>query len=233
MPPENQETQPAPAPDLMGYKSVDDLVAAKRSSDQEAKRMAQRIQELEQFQQFQQQQQITDRQPRDPYGRLNEWGLPVDDLRQAISQQVAEALQPLTRSVQARNAVIQRKPEFLKHESQVMQWLAENPELNARYQRGLQTDPELAFEWAYNEYGTQKRAEAPAQQSVTDDPAAMALPNAQASNDRTNQSMPDEDAIKKAIAYGQQYGDWNPFFKLRTQGTSVDFQSREKFIDRK
>jgi hypothetical protein len=39
-PKEKPSGEPVPGPDLMGYKSVDELVAAKRASDAEAKRIA-------------------------------------------------------------------------------------------------------------------------------------------------------------------------------------------------
>lgn len=233
LPPANapEPQQPAAgepaAPDLMGYASVEDLVAAKRSSDAHAKQLASQLEQVMPL--IQQRQQPPQRTP---YDRLEEIGVPGDALREAIQAEarslLRDELAPVIAAESAREAMSARYPDFQKHTPQVSKFLQENPDANDAYQWALQNSrqkPEIAqmaMEWAYLKYGEQARRSTPLTPAANSDPAAAAIPGGSAQERANPQATADQETMKNAIAYGKQYGDWRHYAHERLKGIIPD-----------
>lgn len=220
--PEPSEPQ---KPDLMGYESVDALVAAKRSSDQHAKQMAQRLQELE-AQQY--------RGPANPtpYDGLEAVGVPTDLLRQAITTEarnlLREELAPLAAMGTAREKMLASHPDFQKFEPELNRFLQANPEVNEQYQWAIQNarqnpkQAEMAMEWSYLKFGEEQRRKHRAAPGQTQDPGPAAIPSSSAQERGNASAGPDADKVQKAFEYGKKFGDWRAFAHERLKGIIPD-----------
>jgi len=170
--PEDQSAQQPLNPDLMGYPSVEALVAAKRASDQEAQRLkgrADRADELEaQLSRAAQnafaatpRQDVPDRSKPGWYQRLETLGVPPDDIREAIRDEarglVQEELQPLYQMGQARTQVLGKHKDYAQFEAEIGQWINSDQKRAETYGRVFKADPVAAFEWAYHEFGADRR----------------------------------------------------------------------------
>ncbi len=68
-----------------------------------------------------------------------------NQLQALISNAVRNELAPITSGIAAQQTVARENPNYLSRQQEVAQFLAANPSLDARVQRGLQSgDPELA-----------------------------------------------------------------------------------------
>jgi len=121
--PEPNEPQPTPQqplnPDLMGYPSVEALVAAKRASDVEGKRLFDENQKkdlllsqmLQNGLEGTPRQSVPDRRSVRPEDRLTEFGVPVDALREVVRAEFAEAFRPISNGLQARGQIVANHPD--------------------------------------------------------------------------------------------------------------------------
>lgn len=219
----SDEGQGGNAPDLMGYKSVDDLVAAKRASDQEARRMAERIGRLETM--MTETMAANPRQPvpnRDPYARLDELGVPADAVREAIRNEVTSAIsgafEPIVRGSQARQQVLSRYPDYNKFEADVATFIQSDPDLSQTYQRVFNADPAAAMELAILKFGqTQRGRTAPAEEpSVTEN----ALPSMRSGDAR--QPADTREQVRAAWEHFQKTGNPRAFAAARLRESIPD-----------
>lgn len=217
--------------DLMGYGSTAALAAAKRSSDQEAKRIYEENKQLRDLltQSVAAKQSTED----NPFEELATLGVPRGALQKAIQTEarnlVREELAPLVAAGTAREAILGQYPDFQKHEPHLHQFLRENPEVNEQYQWGLQNarhnphQAQMAMEWAYLKYGEQARRSGKNLSTGGPDPSASALPQSSAQERNSSQgNNADAEKIKKAAEFGQKYGDWRPFAHERLKGVIPD-----------
>lgn len=233
-----QPSEPVAKPDLMGYDSPEALVAAKRSSDAEAKRLADENRTMkEQLGQIMP--MLAERanpaermQQRDHYAALNEIGIPVGDLQEAIKMEarkmVRDELAPLVAAGSAREQMIANYPDFQKFEPQLNQFLQANPEVNEQYQwalRNASQNPkaaQMAMEWTYLRYGeSERRNHGGAVQAEDTNPAPAAIPSS-SSQDRSGQQSGDIEQMKRAFEYGQKFGDWRAYAHERLKGILPD-----------
>lgn len=232
-PVENQQPEATPEkPPLMGYATPEALVQAKVASDAEAKRLHGRVQELEQ-QLGQVLPLVTQRQPgRTPYDELSDLGIPTEALRQAVQNEarvlLREELAPLISANTARQELVGEYPEYQKFEPQLHKFLAENPQVNEQYEWAIQNarqKPEqakMAMEWAYLKFGEGlRRQNGVTVQAGDTDPAPAAIPSSSA-QDRSGSQGKDDEAMKRAFAYGKQYGDWRAYAHERLKGVIPD-----------
>lgn len=169
--PDDTQQQPL-NPDLMGYPSVEALVAAKRASDQEAQRLkerANRADELEaQLAQAAQnafvanhRQDVPDRSKPGWYQRLEEHGVPPEFIREAIREEarglVQEELAPIYQMGQARTQAVAKHKDYAQFEAEIGQWINSNPKRAETYAKVFRADPVAAFDWAYYEFGADRR----------------------------------------------------------------------------
>jgi hypothetical protein len=132
-------------PDLAGYPSVDHLVQGYRASSEEAKKWRDRALQLEQQAP---RQDIPQRQS-NPYDRLRDYGIPPEDLQEAVNMEIKKAFEPLARGFQARGQVVGKYQDYAKFEADVAQYIGADPELSDRYQRMFNADPAGAMEFAF------------------------------------------------------------------------------------
>lgn len=153
------EQQNQPEQDLMGYPSVDALVAAKRASDTEAKRIAAENQQLRNLAFANQRQDIPQRQT--VYDKLAEYGVPGDLLRQAVREEAGELVQsafnPIAQGFQARNKLMADYSDYAKYEPEVASFIQSDPSVNEKYSKMFSVDPEAAAEYAYLKFGESRR----------------------------------------------------------------------------
>lgn len=216
-PDEGQPGEPK-QPDLMGYASVDDLVKAKRASDGELRKMAERLQSLEAgFQQLARP-QIPVRYS-SPDEELSSMGVPVNALDAYVQRKLDQVLEPLARGAQARERVIARNPEYAKFEPDIIRYVNSDPELQERYQRALRTDPEIAFEYAQSKFIEHQAKQAPTQGKPSTKEAQ--IPTSRSGESRSVPSEDDE-LRQKAREYYEKTGDAKPYAQLRIRQTVSD-----------
>ncbi|HLC20933.1 MAG TPA: hypothetical protein VJM10_02340 [Candidatus Methylomirabilis sp.] len=154
-------------PDLAGYPNTDELVKGYRSSGEEAKKQKERADRAEAAVQalLAQQEAANPRQDvpkRDPYGRLAEYGVPADAVREAIRmearEELKEALEPIMRGFQARQTLLGKYKDYAKFESDVATYIQSDPETSQTYNRLFQADPVGAFEYAFLKFGQEARS---------------------------------------------------------------------------
>lgn len=192
-------------PDLMGYKSVDDLVAAKRASDAELKRMNERLAGLEQsFQSIQRTSQPA--RFNTPEEELGAYGVPTQALDAVINQRLQAAFEPIARGMQARQSVVSRYPDYAQHEAEVAKYVSENPDLNDRYQRMFRADPESAMEYAMLKYSEGRRASTPAPPKKSEAAREASIPSSRAGDARSTDSVGD-DVVEQAREHYQKTGN--------------------------
>lgn len=218
MDPNNPTPTPtaAPAPDLMGYRSVDDLVAAKRASDAEAKRMNDRLRALETVvaSVANPRQQVTNR---DPFQRLDDVGVPVDAIRDVIGQEVQgrvqEMLEPIVRGTHARQQVISRYPDYQKYEADVARFVESDPQLSQAYQRMFTADPEAAMEYAILKFGNSRAASAPPAPAPSPAANGDQLPNMRSGDSREQPET--REGVRAAWDHFQKTGNPAAYAKAR------------------
>jgi hypothetical protein len=214
-----------PKPDLMGYKSVEDLVNAKRASDAELKRIAEKVNSLEQtFNQYQRPQVPT--RFNSPDEELSTYGVPVNALDAYVNQRLEKAFAPIAQGMQARQSVVARYPDYAKFESEVAKYVSENPELQSRYQRMFSADPESAMEYAMLKFTDSRRDSAPEKVSKKESARDAAIPSSRSGDSRGITSS-DNDDVARAKKHYQETGDPQYYGKARLrQIISDDFYNR-------
>jgi len=236
---ENQPDNPVEEkPPLMGYANPEALVAAKVASDAEAKRLFEENQTLKS-----QMNQILPvamarvnpgerAEQRSVYDRLYDQGIPPELVREAIQTEarslLREELAPLVAANSARQELVGEYPEYQKFEPQLQKFLSENPQVNEQYEWAIQNarqKPEqakMAMEWAYLKFGEGlRRQNGGAVQAEDTNPAPAAIPTSSA-QDRSGTQGKDDEAMKRAFAYGKQYGDWRAYAHERLKGVIPD-----------
>lgn len=94
---------------------------------------------------------------------LTEALVPVDALGAFVKEQVAEFFRPIAEVAQARQQVTKEYSEFGTVEGKLQDYLTTNPDINARYQKTLETDPATAMEWLLFRYQHANPPPAPTQ----------------------------------------------------------------------
>lgn len=215
MPDEPNEQQPL-NPDLMGYPSVEALVAAKRASDQEAQRLrerANRADELEaQLSQAAQQafaanprQGVPDRSKPGYAQRLEALGVPPDDIRELVQDVarglVQEELQPIYQMGTARTQAMGKHKDYAQFEAEIGQWINSDPKRSETYARVFKADPVAAFDWAYYEFGSDRRKEYGNGEPQPNGATHAAIPSQRSGDSRQQQFSADIGLEQAAQAY--------------------------------
>lgn len=187
-----------PPLDLAGYPDVQSLVNGYRNSSAEAKRWRDTAAGLLE-------QQLQGPRPdvpqRDVYGRLTESGLPADDLRMAIQQEVQSLFQPIARGFEARSQVLSQYSDYNKFEADVAGFINQDPSRQQAYQRMFAADPAAAMEWAFLKFGEDRRRTLPPQPNTGVDPQAQVqaqIPSSRNGDARAAGINPDQDVLQRA-----------------------------------
>lgn len=220
-------------PDLMGYPSVEALVAAKRASDAEAKRLYDESQKTKDL--LAQvitngfpngRQSVPDRRADNPADRLSEFGVPVDALDGYFEQKLNRALRPLMDGVQARGQIVSQHPDYVQFEADVASFIANDPDLSTRYPKMFEADPAGAMEYAFLKFGESRRRAVPANggnNGAVGNVADAAIPSSRAGEGRR---VPDRSqAIQEAYERFQKTGssrDAEAYAKLRLHNVIKD-----------
>ena len=177
----NDESAVNPQPDLMGYPSVEALVSAKRSSDQEAQRLFQENAKLRAVLEVQ---AVNPQTPRNRYEEeLTNAGVPMDPLERYVEQKVGQAVgnafEPVVRQlqgqVQARTHMLsQYGNDFVKFEEDVARHIQADPQLQSRYNAMFTADPVAAVEYAFLKFSETKRRTAPSEEQQSHSQRAQA-----------------------------------------------------------
>jgi hypothetical protein len=196
------------APDFAGYPDLDKLREGYHQSSQEAKRWRERAQALEQHitQAPRERQAVPDRSS--PADRLQEWGVPVDALREMMQQEFRTALEPVGRTIQARSNVLATYgDDYNKFEADALKHVQSDPHLTELYQRVFNADPEAAMRWAYLEYGASRKPEREAEPKArrNSEAAHAAVPTSRASESRIPREANDD--AKEAFKAFRDTGD--------------------------
>lgn len=154
--------QPNAAPSVEELMSkLNTLEKRYQDSSAEGKRLAQQNQQL--FEALNQRPSIPQRDT-DPFAKLQEYGVPADDLRMAISQAAEQIVDrrfaPLVQGMDARGKMLARHGEdYNKFEPQVFRFLQENPEINAEYNDIFTGKPNAAasLDYAFMKFTEAKR----------------------------------------------------------------------------
>jgi hypothetical protein len=164
--PNEQPTPQQPLnPDLMGYPSVEALVAAKKASDAEGKRLFDENQKkdlllsqmLQNGLEGTPRQSVPDRRSARPEDRLTEFGVPVDALREVVRAEFAEAFRPISNGLQARGQIVANHPDYVQFETDVAQFINTDPELSASYPKMFEAAPVQAMEYAFLKFTENRR----------------------------------------------------------------------------
>ena len=145
------------------YKSVEELERGYQNLFEEGRKLVSRLQEAESSPRAGPQggDWISDREDpaarsaartQDPVDALSLAGVPVNELKKLIQQEVMHEFQPIIQGANARQAIAQDYPEFVQFEGELAQFLEANPQLKSRYNRTYSVDPEVALKWAYSEF---------------------------------------------------------------------------------
>lgn len=202
-------------PDLMGYKSVEDLVAAKRASDQELKRIAEKVNGLEQAFNSYQRPQMPSRF-NSPDEELGAYGVPVQALDTYVKQRLEQAFAPIAQGMQARQNIVARNPDYAKYESEIARFVTEDPNLQSRYQKMFQADPEAAMDYAAMKFSESRRETAtPAKRESSRE---ASIPSSRSGDARSTTSTPDDD-VQRAKDHYQKTGDPRYYAQARLRQT--------------
>lgn len=183
----------------------------------------QRIEELESQLEQQGQRMIPAGPSKDPYEQLREIAVPPEAVEAIVERKVMAAIDPIFQSFSARRAMERQYPDFSKMEDEVAGYIAGQPELKKRYQVLYQTDQLGAMEWALSKYHRSKAEDNPAQLSLEDERANARVPGGGSGSGRgADLGNAQRDKLQKAYEYGQQYGDWDPYMKLRLDSVIPD-----------
>lgn len=213
-------------PDLMGYRSVEDLVAAKRASDSELKRIADKVNSLEQTLNQYSRPQVPTRFS-SPEEELSTYGVPVGALDALLNQRLEKAFAPIAQGMQARQSVVARYPDYAKFESDVAKFVSDSPELQSRYQRMFQADPEAAMEYAMLKYTETRKESAPEPKAKREASRDAAIPSSRNGDSRNGQTSQAEDDVNRAKDHYQKTGDPRYYAQARLrQVIDPDFYNR-------
>lgn len=104
----------------------------------------------------------------------NEWAIPADDLRDAISEiareEVRGSLQPLAEGMAARNKAVQRfGKEFVENESEMLNWVANDAEASETYNALMAVNKhEQAYNYGWNMFRAARSEQTPPTPSAED-----------------------------------------------------------------
>lgn len=163
-----------PAEDYAGRKDLSDLKQAYRASGEEAVRQRARADYLEQQmnelrtqgQAVNPHQAVPQRGHSSAYERLREFGIPADDLREAILSEVqtnlSEALAPIARQIEGGSRARQHMlasygKDYVQFEQDVAQFLSSDPQVQRTYNSLFQADPAAAVEWGFLKFSDHRR----------------------------------------------------------------------------
>ena len=234
--PEPNEPQPTPQqplnPDLMGYPTVEALVAAKRASDVEGKRLFDENQKKDLLlsQMLQNglgetpRQSVPDRRSARPEDRLTEFGVPVDALREVVRAEFAEAFRPISNGLQARGQIVAGHPDYVQFESDVAQFINTDPELSASYPKMFEAAPVQAMEYAFLKFGESRRKALGGEpQTQTPGRGDASIPTSRSGDGRRE---PGQDAaVQEAFERFQKTGstqDASAYARARLKGVISD-----------
>lgn len=222
-----------PQPDFAGYQNVEQLAQGYRNSGQEAQRQKARADMLEQQlaqvamqHQAQMQQEPT---PRNVRSRLQDVGMPVDDILELTREVIGDALKPMYGVAMARPRMLANYgDDYSKFESQIYAHINSDPNLVQRHNQMLTVDPEAAAEWAYLKFGDHQRRHQPAQApngQVEQARAEASIPNTRASEQRSSPGEADQqESRRRAWDHYQKTGNPEAYARLRIKETlSPDF----------
>ena len=235
--PEPNEPQPTPQqpmnPDLMGYPTVEALVAAKRASDVEGKRLFDENQKKDLLlsQMLQNglaegapRQSVPDRRSARPEDRLTEYGVPVDALRAVAREEFAEMFRPISNGLQARGQLVASHPDYVQFETDVAQFINTDPELSASYPKMFEAAPVQAMEYAFLKF-TENRRKTLGDEFQTQSPgrADAGIPTSRSGDGRRE---PGQDAaVQQAFERFQKTGstqDAQAYARARLKGVISD-----------
>ena len=226
----DEQTTPQPQlnPDLAGYPSVEALVQGYRSSGEEAKRLREKADKLESLmtqvfeQQAANQRTVPNRSGR-PEDRLTEFGVPVDALDEFVAGRVAKAFEPVTRGIQARQAIVGSHPDYVQFEQDVANFIGNDPDLSQRYPRMFESDPAGAMEYAFLKFADSRRRSVGSPTGAVGGSVDAAIPTSRAGEGRR---APDGDQnIRDAFERWQKSGssqDAQNYAKARLRGVITD-----------
>jgi hypothetical protein len=168
--------------------------------------------------------------PERPEDRLEKMGVPANDLVELVRREAQEIarkqFEPLTKTLEARNKVVTRFPEYSTRESEIMGTVSRNPDLSARFNRLAAHDPEAALDFAIAEW----RLSSPnARQSQTQTPEAQAarsaatLPSAQQGGAGGRPAGPDDQKLANAIRYGHMTGSPEALLETIFEGSPLSW----------
>ena len=157
-----------------------------------------------------------------PMDALAMAGIPVQELRDYVREELRAEIQPIFQGAQARQSVMQDYPEFSKFEPELAQFLEANPGLNSRYTKAYATDPDWALRGLYEEFrktrGVGPDASGAAQFAARVDaqlPGRSAVPRGAVQDGFTEQ-------YEKAVEKAQKTGNWSPVLALKLGNTVAD-----------
>lgn len=236
-PSEDEESAEAPSEEQWvvpgRYRTVDDVLAAKASSDAEARRLLEdhrrEVDELK----AQISQRASDDAVNQQKGRiaeirkkLTEEGYPIDLIEvlqeETARQVVTTTLDPLLKAAQADGELMEEYgSDYATKRAQVMSWINRQPELRDRYQRMLSADPAGAVDWALMKFSTAQKDEAfrSAQAGGGGDPsskrgkpqAKIAKPGSRTSKPKSETSRKDDEEVRRAWEEAMRTGNWEHY----------------------
>jgi hypothetical protein len=216
-------------PDYAGYQNLEQLAQGYRNSGQEAQRQKARADMLEQqlaqvaLQHTQQQQPQP--QPRNVRERLQEVGMPVDDMLELVNTALGDALKPMYGAAMARPRMLATYgDDFGKFESQIYAEINKDPALVQRHNQLMMTDPETAAEWAYLRYAEQQRRHQPSDPApngqVEQARSEASIPNSRTGDQRQSPQEADQnEARRRAWEIFKTTGNPEPFARVRIRET--------------
>lgn len=234
MPEPNESVTPQAAlnPDLMGYPTVEALVAAKRASDAEGKRLFDENQKKDALLaqiitqnglEGNPRQSVPDRRAGRPEDRLTEFGVPVDALREVVREEFGKAFAPISSGLQARGQIVANHPDYVQFESDVAQFIQTDPELSQTYGKMFEAAPVQAMEYAFLKFGESRRKAIGDQPSADPGRADAGLPTSRSGDGRRAPSQDSEiqDAFERYQKTGSQQ-DAVRYAKARLRGVIAD-----------
>ena len=202
------EQEQGQQPDFAGYPSLDELKKGYRESGTEAKKQRERAERAESAYQaaLAQANPRQDVPSRNTAGqRLTEYGIPVDALDEYVEQKVQsrleERFQPIMRGLSARQEMVGKYKDYNKFESDMMEYVNSDPQLQQTYNRVFTADPVAAFEYAYLKYGHTKRGES--RNGVSEEEKSEAQIPSQRSGDTRRTPQADVDVQRLLEVYQQ------------------------------
>ena len=211
-PTEQMQQSPLPMnPDLMGYPSVEALVAAKRAGDSEAKRLVGEVEKRDQLLAqiavngvAANQRTVPERRGGSAWDRLTEFGVPVDAIREVTQEVVRESLAPLSRGIQARGKVVSEHPDYVQFENDVAHFINTDPDLSRSYPGMFEADPVGAMEYAFLKFGDSRRRSGAQPEGRPSVPADASIPTSRSGDGRRPQNA--DSAARDAFERWQSTG---------------------------